>query len=210
VQGTSASTERRFLGAGTLTIDLPPAAEQINLLMVPSPDSVRASILEAVSGKVGATKSPHPLPDKIRRHWLVPVAQIVPLILLLLLILELMRSGVLDGGGIAVGIVLLAVIVVAVPYLLINWRDDTLEVTPQSLIRTRRRPDTRIERTEIPWHQVQGISASPERRLFGAGTLTIGFLPPAGKIGLAMIPSPPAARDLISTASASEAAQVGA
>ena len=209
VQGASASTKHPLFGAGTLTIDLPPRMEQICLTMIPSPDSVRDLILKAVSEE-GTTGADGSLLAKIRQHWLVAVSRILPLMLLFYLLLDLLVRGVLGGWLVAFGVMLLVGIVVAVPYLFFHWLDDTLEVTARSLIRSRRKLDAKLERVEIPLTRVQGASASSERRLFGSGTLTIDLTPRKEQISLAMIPSPPSARDLILTAAASEEAQTGA
>jgi CRP-like cAMP-binding protein/uncharacterized membrane protein YdbT with pleckstrin-like domain len=153
-----------------------------------------------------------PLPFKARRHWLVPVTQILPLILLIYLILQLMASGTLGGGLRAVGVVLLIVIAAAVFYSVINWLDDSLEVTSQAVIHTERKLIFSLERVQIPLQQIQDVTTSVTTvgQWFGAGNVIVESAGPTGQIVFTMIPSPDSVRELILRAAASEEAQMGA
>jgi CRP-like cAMP-binding protein/membrane protein YdbS with pleckstrin-like domain len=153
-----------------------------------------------------------PLPFKARRHWLVPVTQILPLTLLMYLILQLMASGTLGGGLRALGVVLLIGIAAAILYFAVDWLDDSLEVTTQAVIHTERKLIFSLERVEVPLQQIQNVSTSvnPVGRWFGAGNLVIESAGPTGQIVFTMIASPDSVRELILKAAASGEAQVGA
>ena len=152
------------------------------------------------------------LPFKVRRHWLVPLSQVLPLTLFMYLILELMASGVLGGGLAAVGVMALIAAAAAMLYAVVDWLDDSLEVTAQSLIHTERKLIFTLERAEIPLRQIQNVNTSVNTvgRWFGAGNLLINPAGPADQILFTMAPSPDSVRDRILKAAASEEAQVGA
>jgi CRP-like cAMP-binding protein/uncharacterized membrane protein YdbT with pleckstrin-like domain len=153
-----------------------------------------------------------PLPFKVRRHWLLPFSQIFPLTLSLYLILELIASDVLGGALAALGVVALVAIAAAMFYFVIDWLDDTLEVTTQAVIHTERKLIFKLERIEIPLRQIQNVSTSVNTvgRWFGAGDLLITSAGATGQILFKLTPSPDSVRRLILTAAASEEAQVGA
>ena|GEM_PF-1480822 len=140
-----------------------------------------------------------PLPYRVRRHWLVPVSQIVPLIVLMYLVLQLMASDVLDGGLAALGVVLLGGIAGAILYFGLDWLDDSLEVTAQAVVQTERKLIFKLERVEIPLYWIQTVSTSVNTlsRWLDLGNLTIDSAGKAGRIDFRMCPSPESARDLI-------------
>jgi CRP-like cAMP-binding protein/membrane protein YdbS with pleckstrin-like domain len=151
------------------------------------------------------------LPFKVRRHWLVPVSQILPLALLMFLILTFMVNGPLSGGLAVVGVMVLLVIAAAMLYSIVDWMDDSLEVTARSVIHTERKLIFKLERTELPLQQIQNVNTSVNTlgRWFGAGNLLINSAGPAGQILFTLAPSPDSVREKILTAAASEDAQVG-
>ena len=152
------------------------------------------------------------LPFKVRRHWLVPATQILPLTLFLYLVLELMTSGVLGGGLAVVGVAAIITIAAAMLYLVVDWLDDSLEVTTQAVIHTERKLIFSLKRIEIPLQQIQNVNTSVNTvgRWFGAGDLVIDSAGISGQILFTMTPSPDSVREKILTAAASEEAQVGA
>jgi CRP-like cAMP-binding protein/membrane protein YdbS with pleckstrin-like domain len=152
------------------------------------------------------------LPFKVRRHWLVPAAQVLPLTLLVYLVLELIARGVLGGALGAVGAVLLIGIASAMLYFVVDWLDDSLEVTSRAVIHTERKLIFKLERVEIPLQQVQDVKTSTNTlgQWLDVGNLTIESAARTGPMVFAMTPSPALVRDRILTAAASQDAQVGA
>jgi len=152
------------------------------------------------------------LPFKVRRHWLVLASRALPLTLLMCLLLALMVNGVLAGGLAAVGVMALVATAAANLYFAVDWLDDSIEVTAQSLIHTERTLILKLERTEIPLQQIQNVSTTVNTlgRWFGAGDLLITSAGPTGQILFPMTPSPDSVQDKILRAAASEQAQVGA
>ena len=136
------------------------------------------------------------LPAKVRRHWLVPASQILPLTLFMYLILQLMASDVLGGALMAVGVVALVAIAAAMLYFVVDWLDDTLEVTTQSVIHTERKLIFSLERIEIPLQQIQNVNTSINTvgRWFGAGDLLIESAGATGQILFTLAPSPDSSR----------------
>jgi CRP-like cAMP-binding protein/membrane protein YdbS with pleckstrin-like domain len=208
---TSVSTVGRWFGAGNLLIDSAAATGQIDFTMTPSPDSVRDLILKAAASEesqVGApAPSPEgelPLPYKVRRHWLVPFSQIVPLVAIMFVIVVLMVMGILGGALLPLGAFFLAVVGFVILYRFVDWLNDTYEVTVRAVIHTEKRLFFSQERYEIPLQQIQNVNilVGVIGRWFGFGNVGIDTAAARGQIAFTTIPRPAYVQELIQKASA--------
>ncbi len=152
------------------------------------------------------------LPIKVRRHWLVPVSRMLPLALLMVLILQLLGGDATGGALRTAGTLLLIGLAAALLYSAVDWLDDTLEVTAQSVIHTERRRILKVERMEMPLWQVQDVQTTVPSmgRWFDVGNLTIDSAAARGQIVFDMAPSPKWLGNLISKAAAAQRSPVGA
>ncbi len=152
------------------------------------------------------------LPVNVRRHWLVPVSRLLLLALLMFLVLQLLGGDAVGGVLRAVGVFLLIGMAAAMLYFAIDWLDDTLEVTAQSVIHTERSRILKVEQVEIPLRQIQDVQTTigSVGRWFDVGNLTIGSAAAKGQIVFNLAPSPDSVRDLILKAAAAQRSQVGA
>lgn len=152
-----------------------------------------------------------PLPHKVRRHWVVPVSQVMPLALFLVLVLALIwadvasgLSGWAQGVLLALGIGFAAVLAFSIVYRYFDWWNDTYEITNRAVIHTEKRLLLTEQKYEIPLHQIQNVNifVSVLGRQLGYGNVAIDTAAARGQINFTIIPNPAYVQELIQRASA--------
>jgi CRP-like cAMP-binding protein/uncharacterized membrane protein YdbT with pleckstrin-like domain len=146
------------------------------------------------------------LPFKVRRHWIVAVMRISPLVLLMVLLAWLMvagRSGGLRGLLLWGGGTVLLLLALLVAYRVADWWNDTYEVTSKAVIHTEKVLFLAEQRYEIPLQQIQNVNifVSIVGRWLDFGDVEIDTAAQRGKIKFTFIPEPAYVQDLIQRAS---------
>jgi CRP-like cAMP-binding protein/membrane protein YdbS with pleckstrin-like domain len=154
-----------------------------------------------------------PLPFHTRRHWIVPVVNVLPFALLIGLagiwLLTSLRPGSSGGGGgllLALQILILVASLLGAGWFYLDWWNDSYQVTSQAVIHTEKKVLLSEERYEAPLRQIQNvnISVSPTGQMLGYGDLSIDTAAAKGQVRFTRIPSPAYVQGLIQRA-ASEA-----
>jgi CRP-like cAMP-binding protein/membrane protein YdbS with pleckstrin-like domain len=152
-----------------------------------------------------------PLPFKVRRHWIIPLTRILPLVLFGVLVLVFIVAGAaagltsgLQGVLLAVGIVILAILTFFIVYRYADWLNDTYEVTNEAVIHTEKKLFFSEERYEIPLQQIQNVNifVSILGQQLGYGNVGIDTAAARGQIDFTTIPQPAFVQELIQKASA--------
>jgi CRP-like cAMP-binding protein/membrane protein YdbS with pleckstrin-like domain len=152
-----------------------------------------------------------PLPYKVRRHWIVPVAHVLPLVVIMFLVVMLIvadvTSAMSHGAQSALmwlGIFGLGALALWALYRYVDWRNDTYEVTNEAVIHTEKKPFISEERYEIPLHQIQNVNIFVDilGRQLGYGNVAIDTAAAKGQIFFTIIPEPAYVQELIQRASA--------
>lgn len=152
-----------------------------------------------------------PLPHLVRRHWIVPVTNVVPLVFFVLLIALLLLigegsfpSGLLHNIATYGGLVAIVLLSLWAVYRYVDWWNDTYEVTNQAVIHSERQLFFSEERYEIPLQQIQNVNIliSALGRLLGYGDVSIDTAAARGQIDFTKIPDPAFVQSLIQSASA--------
>jgi membrane protein YdbS with pleckstrin-like domain len=147
------------------------------------------------------------LPYKVRRHWIIPVSQILPLVLLMVLLAWLIVAGLSGGLGNLLlwggGVVLLLLAFWAV-YRAADWWNDTYEVTSKAVIHTEKHLFLSEEKYEIPLQQIQNVNIFVPivGRWLDFGNVGIDTAAQTGQINFTTIPKPAYVQELIQKTSA--------
>jgi CRP-like cAMP-binding protein/uncharacterized membrane protein YdbT with pleckstrin-like domain len=151
------------------------------------------------------------LPYKVRRHWIIPVMRILPLVLFAAVVLVLIVAGAaaeltpgLQGVLLAVGIALLVLVAFLIVYRYADWLNDTYEVTNEAVIHTEKKIFFSEERYEIPLQQIQNVNifVSILGQQLDYGNVGIDTAAARGQIDFTSIPHPAFVQELIQKASA--------
>jgi CRP-like cAMP-binding protein/membrane protein YdbS with pleckstrin-like domain len=151
-----------------------------------------------------------PLPYKVRRHWIIPLTRILPLVVFGAIVFLLVAAGGAAGLPVgligvlrAVGIVLLAATAFLIMYRYVDWLNDTYEVTNEAVIHTEKKLFFSEERYEIPLQQIQNVNifVSVLGQLLGYGNVGIDTAAAKGQIDFTSIPRPAFVQGLIQDAS---------
>ena len=207
---TSVNTISRWLDLGNMTIESASKTGRILFTMSPSPDSIRDLILKAAASVESRVDAPAPspegelpLPFKVRRHWIVPLSQLTPLVGILLVIVVLMGLGILGGMLLPVGGFLLTIFGFVTLYRFADWLNDTYEVTSRAVIHTEKQLFFSQQRYEIPLQQIQNVNirVGVIGRYLGFGNVDIDTAAQRGQISFTSIPRPAYVQKLIQKAS---------
>jgi CRP-like cAMP-binding protein/membrane protein YdbS with pleckstrin-like domain len=152
-----------------------------------------------------------PLPYKVRRHWIVPVSHVLPLVLIMFLVAMLIVADVtsnmskgLQSALMWVGYSVLGALALWALYRYMDWRNDTYEVTNKAVIHTEKQLLLSEERYEIPLQQIQNVNIFVDvlGRQLGYGNVAIDTAAARGQIFFTIIPQPAYVQELIQRASA--------
>jgi CRP-like cAMP-binding protein len=122
--------------------------------------------VEAKEGAPPPTPEGHlPLPYKVRRHWIIPATQILPLAVFMVLVLILIGADVTSELSMGLrnilmwgGIFLLVVLAAWTVYRYADWLNDAYEVTTEAVIHTEKKLFLSEQRYEIPLYQIQNVN----------------------------------------------------
>ena len=146
------------------------------------------------------------LPYKVRRHWIVAVMRIFPLVMIMIPLVLLILAGLSGGlrnlllwGG---GPVLL-LLALWITYRVADWWNDSYEVTSKAVIHTEKVLFLAEQRYEIPLQQIQNVNifVSIVGRWLDFGNVEIDTAAQRGQIKFTYIPEPAYVQDLIQRAS---------
>jgi CRP-like cAMP-binding protein/membrane protein YdbS with pleckstrin-like domain len=150
------------------------------------------------------------LPHKVRRHWIILVMRILPLLVIMILVAAAIMAGLasnLSGGpqnallwGGGAFLLLLALWTV---YRVADWWNDTYEVTSKAVIHTEKTLFLSEERYEIPLRQIQNVNIFVPivGRWLDFGDVGIDTAAQTGQINFTTIPEPAYVQELIQRAS---------
>jgi CRP-like cAMP-binding protein/membrane protein YdbS with pleckstrin-like domain len=164
-----------------------------------------------------ATRTPPPshedrliLPHETRRHWIVPVRRLLPLVVLMGFVLGLMIADItwpdtfagFQRPALVLGIILLFGLAVWSVWRYVDWLYDTYRVTDQAVVHVERVPLIREDRYEAPLEQIQNVNimVGVLGRLLGYGDLSIDTAAVEGQVQFTEIPDPAYVQDLIQRA----------
>jgi CRP-like cAMP-binding protein/uncharacterized membrane protein YdbT with pleckstrin-like domain len=156
-------------------------------------------------------EEPSELPYKVRRHWIVPASQILPLVMVMILVAMLITADLMSGltGGVRAllmwgGILFLVLFAFWALYRFFDWWNDTYEVTSQAVIHSEKHLFLSEDRYEIPLQQIQNVNILVDviGRLLGYGNVAIDTAAATGQIHFTVIPEPAYVQELIQRASA--------
>lgn len=151
------------------------------------------------------------LPLVTRRHKIVLVVEVLPLVatLVVLLLFALAEATLFESEAAqatALGISL-AALVLLIPWTIwryANWQNDTLEVTSEVVAHTEKVPFPlpKENRSEAPLAQIQNVNVDTSilGHIFGFGTLSIDTAAARGQVGFTQTPRPRDVQDLIQRA----------
>ncbi len=152
------------------------------------------------------------LPYVTRRHWIVLVERVLPLVVTLigLLLLAVTEAQVLkdlpeaETIALAIGVSALVLLIPWTIWRIANWANDTLEVTNEVVSHTEKVPFPfpREDRNEAPLAQIQNVNIDIGvlGRIFGYGTLSVDTAAIRGQVSFTRTPEPAAVQDLIQQA----------
>lgn len=152
-----------------------------------------------------------PLPYKVRRHWIVPVTRVVPLIVIMFLVALLIAADVTSStledvrnALMWIGIFVFGALALWTLYRYVDWWNDTYEVTNKAVIHTEKRLFFSEERYEIPLQQIQNVNIFVDvlGQQLGYGNVGIDTAAARGQIFFTIIPEPAYVQELIQRASA--------
>ena len=152
-----------------------------------------------------------PLPYKVRRHWIVPVTRVVPLIVIMFLVAMLIAADVTSStledvrnALMWIGIFVFVALALWTLYRYVDWWNDTYEVTNKAVIHTEKRLFFSEERYEIPLQQIQNVNIFVDvlGQQLGYGNVGIDTAAARGQIFFTIIPEPAYVQELIQRASA--------
>ena len=153
-----------------------------------------------------------PLPYRTRRHWIVPVRRLSPLVATMIVAMVLLIASVPSPDPprgvrtpmLVVGIGTLGVLIPWTVWRYLNWRNDAFEVTTQAVVHTEKVPFPfpREDRYEIPLQQIQNVNIlmNVPGRLLGYGNLSMDTAAVQGEVEFTDIPRPAYVQNLIQTA----------
>jgi CRP-like cAMP-binding protein/uncharacterized membrane protein YdbT with pleckstrin-like domain len=164
-----------------------------------------------VSAAPSISEDDLPLPYKVRRHWIIPVTRILPLVLVGAIVLALtaavaaagLTAG-LQGVLLAVGSAMLMVVAFLIVYRYVDWLNDTYEVTNAAVIHSEKKLFFSEDRYEIPLQQIQNVNifVGILGHLLEYGNVGIDTAAARGQIDFTTIPQPAFVQDLIQKVSA--------
>ena len=149
------------------------------------------------------------LPFKTRRHWIIPVARISPVVVLLVLvgvwILVTLSGGVESGAEkalLAFQLLILVFLLGAVAWLFADWWNDSFLVTSEAVVHIERQLLFSEERYEALLRQIQNVNASVSAlgQVLGYGNLDIETAAALGQVQFTTIPRPVHVQELIQKA----------
>jgi CRP-like cAMP-binding protein/membrane protein YdbS with pleckstrin-like domain len=150
------------------------------------------------------------LPYWSRRHWIVPVRRLAPLLALMgfvvgLIIADVTWPNQLAGWqqpALVVGILVLFGLALWSVWRYVDWLNDTYEVTDHAVVHLERVPLIREDRYEAPLEQIQNVNIKVGvlGRLLGYGDLSIDTAAVEGQVEFSEIPQPAYVQELIQRA----------